>query len=722
MELKGQIEEIIFSNEINSYTVCTMSYGNSEITATGYLPFVNIGDIIIAQGEYVNHSVYGRQFKIDTFEKTMPTTNVEIEKYLGSGIIKGVGPATSKKIVDKFGDDTIYILQYEPEKLVAIKGITATRAKEIGEAFRNAWELWQIVLFLQQYGIGTANAGRIYKELGMNAINAIKENPYILVSILYGVDFKKIDQIALSLGVEMTSSFRISSGIKYALYLASRNGHTCVLTTNLLEYVSNVLGVERDLVENELTALEYAKEVYIEDDWVFSKDYYKAEENVAKKILMLSRNFTKKYNSLDDKIADVESELNIELSEEQRDAVKACFKNQVVVITGGPGTGKTTIIKAITRLYAKVFKVSNYELLDDIVLLAPTGRASKRIMEAVNLPSQTIHRFLKWNKELNKFGVNEHNKSDAKLVIIDEFSMVDTYLFDSLLKGLKYDTKIILVGDYHQLPSVGSGQLLKDFIESNQFNCIKLENLYRQSENSNIISFAYDINHGIVNDSYFNQDDDLTFIKTDSYNLVDKISEICYSYKDYPYNKFQIMAPMYKTINGIDNLNMIVQNIFNPKDNLKKEIVINDTIYREGDKVLELVNMPDDNIYNGDIGIIDRIDTINKEIYVSYDGNIVKYNKSNFKNFKLGYVISIHKSQGSEFPIVIMPILSEYNRMLYRKLIYTGVTRAKKNLYLLGEMDAIKRAINNDLSLARKTRITDIINEMYEEKNVFLDE
>lgn len=337
MELKGQIEEIIFSNEMNSYTVCTMSYENSEITATGYLPFVNIGDIIIAQGNFVNHNVYGKQFKIDTFEKTMPTTNHEVEKYLGSGIIKGVGPATSKKIVDRFGEDTIYILQYEPERLNEIKGITLSKAREIGESFRNAWELWQIVLFLQQYGIGTTNAGKIYKELGMNAINSIKENPYILVRILNGVDFKKVDKIAISLGIESTSSFRIASGIQYALYLASRNGHTCVLAMNLLEYVSNILGVERELVENELTALEYAKEIYIEEDWVFLKDYYKAEENVAKKILMLSRNFVKKSYHLEEKITEAEQDLKIELSIEQKEAVKACFKEQVVVITGRTG-------------------------------------------------------------------------------------------------------------------------------------------------------------------------------------------------------------------------------------------------------------------------------------------------------------------------------------------------------------------------------------------------
>ena len=518
MELKGQIEEIIFSNEINSYTVCTMSYGNSEITATGYLPFVNIGDIIVAQGEYVNHNVYGKQFKIDTFEKTMPTTNGEVEKYLGSGVIKGIGPATSKKIVDKFGEDTIYTLQFEPEKLVAVRGITLSRAKEIGEDFKNVWELWQIVLFLQQYGIGTANAGRIYKELGMNAINAIKENPYILTGILYGVDFKKVDKIALSLGIESTSTYRISSGIKYALYLASRNGHTCVLTTNLLEYVSQVLGVERELVENELTALEYAKEIYLEDDWVFAKDYYKAEENVAKKILMLSRNFAKKFYSLDDKIAEAEADLNIELSKEQREAVKACFQNQVVVITGGPGTGKTTIIKILLNLFKKA------EL--EVALCAPTGRAARRITETTGEDAKTLHRLLELGKtEDDKLNIDYAvNKIKQHVVIVDEMSMVDIVLMNYLMKGLEDHTKLILIGDSDQLPSVGPGSVLKDLIDSECIVTQKLTEIYRQAAMSQIVSNAHKINEGDKEIRVNEKDGDFFFIRET--NIVEQIIEL----------------------------------------------------------------------------------------------------------------------------------------------------------------------------------------------------
>ncbi len=518
MELKGQIEEIIFSNENNGYTVCSMTVNGGEITAVGYLPFLNIGDLIVAQGEFVNHSLYGKQFKIDTFEKVIPNTTAEIEKYLGSGIIKGIGPATSKKIVNKFGKDTIYTLQYEPEKLTCIKGITKTRAMEISEAFNNVWELWQIVIFLQQYGIGTVNANRIYKEYGMNAINAIKENPYALLNILYGVDFKHIDKMALSMGIESSSSFRISSGIKYALNLASRNGHTCVLEVNLLEYVSNILSVERDLVKNELTALSYSKEVYIEDEFVFLKDYYEAEENVAKKLLMLSRNFVKKVYNLDSKIKETENELKIELSQEQRNAVRACFENQVVIITGGPGTGKTTIVKVLIHLFKKESM--------EVALCAPTGRAAKRMEEATGEESKTLHRLLELGKtDENKLNIDYAvNKIKQQVVIVDEMSMVDIVLMNYLVKGLLDNTKLILIGDSDQLSSVGPGSVLNDMIESETITTNRLTEIYRQAAESRIVTNAHKINDGDKEIIFNEKEGDFFFIKEN--NILEQIMEL----------------------------------------------------------------------------------------------------------------------------------------------------------------------------------------------------
>lgn len=518
MELKGQIDEIIFSNELNSYTVCSMIVGNNEITATGYLPFINIGDIIVAQGDFVTHNVYGKQFKIDTFEKALPNTTDEIEKYLGSGIIKGVGPATSKKIVSKFGEDTIYILQYEPERLTEVKGITNAKAREISEAFNNVWQLWQIVIFLQRYGIGTANANRIYKEFGMNSIDTIKENPYILLTVLYGVDFKHIDKMAISMGVDTTSTYRIASGLKYALHVASRNGHTCVLQQNLVEYVSNILSVEKSLVENELTAQIYAKEIYLEDEYVFLKEYYQAEENVAKKILMLSNNFCKKYNGLDDRIKEAEKDLKLELSDEQKDAVKACFKNQVVIITGGPGTGKTTIIKVLLNIFKKV------DL--EVALCAPTGRAARRIKETTGEDAKTLHRLLELGKtEDNEININASvNKIKQKVVIVDEMSMVDIILMNYLVKGLEDNAKLILIGDIDQLASVGPGSVLKDLIDSECLETKKLTEIYRQAAESQIIMNAHKINEGEKDLNINQKDGDFFFLKETS--IVDQILEL----------------------------------------------------------------------------------------------------------------------------------------------------------------------------------------------------
>ena len=390
MEIKGQIEDIIYSNESNSYTVCTIILEKEIITAVGYLPFINIGDIIVAQGNFVKHATYGEQFKIDTFEKTMPNTTQEIEKYLGSGIIKGIGPATSKKIVSRFGEDTIYVLQYEPSKLSQIKGITESKANEISNEFNNVWELWKIVMFLQQYGIGTTNANRVYKELGIGAIEKIKENPYILLKFLYGVDFKNIDRMALTLGIEHESTHRISSGIKYAMNQSTKNGNTCVLKEKLIEYVANILNVYPELVENEFTNLCYSREVYFENGYAFLSDYYLAEEVVAKKLLMLTNSHNKNNINLDKKIAEFEKELNITLSKEQKEAVKSVFENSVSIITGGPGTGKTTIIKMLIKL----FKYDETEF----ALCAPTGRAAKRITETTGEEAKTLHRFLELRK------------------------------------------------------------------------------------------------------------------------------------------------------------------------------------------------------------------------------------------------------------------------------------------------------------------------------------
>lgn len=490
MEIKGQIENIIYANESNGYTVCELVSEKQVVTVVGYLPFINVGDVIIASGDMIQHNVYGEQLKVNSFEKVMPSSLDEIEKYLGSGIIKGVGPVTAKKIVDRFGDESIYVLKCEPYKLSEIKGINGEKAQIISEEFNKLWELWQIVTFLQKYDIGTANATRVYNKLGVNSINIIKDNPYILLDILYGVGFEKIDKIASGLGIEFDSPYRVSSAIKHGLKLALKNGHTCVLKQSLVEFVMNTLGVPLELVTNEMTSLSYAKEIYIENEMVFLKDYYEAEENVAKKLVSMSLDKVKKSINLDKKIEEQEQKIGIELSNEQKDAIKMVFNSKVSIITGGPGTGKTTIIKMLVNLL-------NYDRMS-IALCAPTGRAAKRITETTGEEAKTLHRFLEIGK-LDEDGVDINynvSKIDKDVVIVDEVSMVDIVLMNYLVRALKDTTRLVLIGDSDQLPSVGAGVVLKDLINSEIIPTMKLTEIYRQAKESKIVVNAHMINNG----------------------------------------------------------------------------------------------------------------------------------------------------------------------------------------------------------------------------------
>lgn len=518
LEIKGQIDNIIYSNESNGYTVCELISDMQVTTVVGYLPFINVGDIIVANGEMIKHNVYGEQFKVNTFEKVMPSSTVEIERYLGSGIIKGIGPATAKKIVNRFGDESIYILKCEPYKLAEIKGINSEKAQIISEEFNRLWGLWQIVTFLQKYEIGTANASRVYKELGENALNIIKDNPYVLLDILFGVGFEKIDKIAYELGVDFDSPYRISSAIKHGLKLALRNGHTCVLKKSITDFVVNTIGVDETVVENEVTSLVYANKLYIEENFIFLKEYYEAEENIAKKLLSMSLDKVKKCINLSKKIDEQESNIGIKLSDDQRKAIKLVFDNKVSIITGGPGTGKTTIIKMLVSLFKYEQKT--------VALCAPTGRAAKRITETTGEDAKTLHRLLEIGKTAEE-GIDLDmmiSKINQDVVIVDEMSMVDTAVMNYLVRGLKDTTRLILIGDAEQLPSVGAGLILKDLIDSNHIATMKLTEIYRQAGESNIVVNAHKINNG-ENISLNEKEGDFFFIKEGNNSLM-QISDL----------------------------------------------------------------------------------------------------------------------------------------------------------------------------------------------------
>jgi len=729
MYLKGIYKRNIFQSS-DGYVIGLLKVKDNDIdsllndktiTFTGYFSNINLEDNLVLNGKFVVHSKYGEQFAVDSYEVIMPDNENGIVTFLSSDLFKGIGENKAQKIYDYLGDDTINIIINEPERLLEIKGITKKNIDVIYNTLIEYEDSVEIIVKLNEIGFNSKDSNALYHKYKNKVLQMIDDDIYQIINEDTNFTFRKIDAIALKLNYPNNDNRRIKSGILYVINeVVNTIGDTYLSSDEIYNYLNRALliMVDTNQFNDCLTDLIREEKVVHIDGRFYLKKMYDAENNIAKRLVYLNNKKDNDYKNLDKVLDKTSQKHNILYNEEQMLAIKNSFIKNFLIITGGPGTGKTTIIKSIVDVYQDLNKISREQLINDVILLAPTGRASKRMMESVNLPSSTIHRFLKWNKETNKFAVNEYSKSNAKLVIIDEASMIDTYLLDSLLKGLRYDTKIILVGDYNQLPSVGSGQVLKDLIESDMFSVIKLNKLYRQAENSNIITFAYDINNGDFNNKIFNQADDLTLIDCDSYNLIDKFSELCHTYKDYDYNDLIILAPMYKTINGIDNLNLIAREIFNPKDNKKKEIQIGETKYRENDKVIELVNMPDANVYNGDIGIIIEIDNNKKEVYVDYDGNIVKYTKSTFSNFKLGYVISIHKSQGSEFKTVIMTILNEYGRMLYRKLLYTGVTRAKKSLFILGEEPAIKRAIKNNTIIERKTTLKLMILNMYEEKSI----
>ena len=642
----------------------------------------------------------------------MPEENDAIIEFLSGGLFKGIGEKTAEKIVNYLGKDTLNIIIENPNNLLLIPTITKRQIDTLHNTLLDYQSSYKTIVFLNEIGFSTRDSLLIYNKYKDKTEIVLNDNIYLLSEDIEEITFKKVDIIALKNQVKRNDIRRMAAGIIYVLNeVCNTIGHSYLLKDEIILYLTRALNIDLTLAEIDQSLENLARDLKIinADEKYYLTKMYEAEDNIAKRCGYLMRAKEHQDKKLEVTIREIEKNFGYFYNEEQLEAIKLSYMKNILIVTGGPGTGKTTIINTICELYRQMNKLSYDKLAERIALLAPTGRASKRISESTNLSASTIHRFLKWNKESNKFGINEYHKSSVDFVIIDEFSMVDTYLFDSLLKGLRYDTKIILVGDYNQLPSVGSGQLLKDMIESESLHVVKLKQLYRQKENSNIINLAYQINENKLDQTIFNQTDDLTFIPIPQNKVVEEIVNIASNYTDND-QKLQILAPMYKGINGIDNINISLQNVFNPESKSKKEIIINNVVYRENDKVIQLSNMPDENIFNGDIGYIETIKNgSKKEIYINFDGNIVRYTPANFQKFKHAYAISIHKSQGSEFDTVIIPLVNNYGKMLYRKLIYTAVTRVKKKLYLIGEIEALEKAIQNNESNIRRTTLKKFI-------------
>lgn len=688
-------------------------YIDHIITFTGYFHELNDMDTYLFYGKLVTHPKYGEQFQVDNYERCKPEEKDSIIEFLTSGLFKGIGEKKAKAIVDVLGKDTLKIILENPDNLILIPGVTKKNIEVLHTKLQEYESSYETILILTELGFSTKDAMIVYNFYKNKTKNIIDTNIYQIIEDIYNMTFKKIDAIALKSGLEKDAPIRVEASIIYIMNeLSNAYGHSYYFKEETASYLQRVLGVNitEELFLSSLENLEKNLLIVKREDRYYLKEMYESETLITKRFRMLSREEDIVIKDIDSKIKELENLFGITYNEQQFLAIKNSLLKQFLIITGGPGTGKTTIMKGVTELYRTVNKLCYEQLQEKIALLAPTGRAAKRMSESTLLRASTIHRFLKWQKETNKFQVNEYNKSRVEFVIIDEASMIDTYLMASLLKGISANCKILLVGDDHQLPSVGPGQVLHDLIESNSLQKVELTELYRQGKDSNILTLAYDIRQGEVNEEVFNVGDDLTFIKATPDQVVDNVLEITDTYQDLSYKEFQILCPMYKTIAGIDEINRHVQNKVNPKTKNKKELQYGDVIFRENDKVLQLTNMPDENVYNGDIGIIKEIKTSpKKEIIIDFDGNIVKYTPSNFNNFRLAYAISIHKAQGSEFDVVIIPIVRNFNKMLYRKLIYTGITRSKKKLYLIGDINALKYAVSNNNSDIRRTSIKDYL-------------
>lgn len=709
MQIKGKLKKIIFNGN-NGYIVGLFKVMESSealsntITFTGYFHELNDNDTYILNGDFTIHNKYGEQFLVESYDRVLPEEKDSIVEFLSGGLFKGIGKKTAEKIVKVLGSDTLEIILNNPDNLLLISGITKKQVDTLHTTLLDYESSYNTIIKLSELGFNTKDSMSIYNKFRQNTDNIINTNIYEVYYKIKDITFKNVDRIALNNNYTKDDKRRISAAI-YNVFEECTNtlGASYFNIDPIFNYTKRLLNIDirdEDFIEC-LNTLILDLKIVKEEEKYYLKTIRDAEENISKRFAYLTRLGDFKIKNLDKLINTLETLNKIVYDEKQREAIKLSMIKNILVITGGPGSGKTTIIKTIVDLYRDINKLTYDKMINEIALLAPTGRASKRLSESCVFPSTTIHRFLKWNKDLDKFAINEYNKSEVKFVIIDEVSMVDTYLLDNLLKGLKTDTKIILVGDYNQLPSVGPGQILKDVIDSDTISTVYLNKLHRQEEGSNIIDLAYDINNGKVDKELFNKNSDLEFIKSSS--ISKDILSVVSSYTNNDYKDFQILAPMYKTIDGIDNLNKILQNAFNPKAKNKKEMIVDEVIYRENDKILQLTNMPDENIFNGDIGVISKIE--DKNIFIDFDGNLVKFTPSTFKNFKHGYVISIHKSQGSEFDTVILPVSLTYSKMLYRKLYYTAVTRSKKKLIILGELRGLEYASTNNVSSGRMTSL-----------------
>ena len=717
-EIKAQIERITYYNEENGYTIAKAKIGGRHdlVTVVGNLLSVNAGEVLKLKGEWHNHPKFGEQFKIIGYESIVPATVKGIEKYLGSGLIKGIGPVMAKRLVTKFGLETLNIIETDIKKLHEVEGIGDKRIEMIRKAWDDQKEIREVMVFLQDKGVSPTYGAKIFKQYGKESIKVVQENPYRLATDIFGIGFITADKIAEKLNIAKDSQIRAEAGILYVLHQLSDEGHVYFPYEQLVEECKKILGVEKDTIVKAFEQIATDRKIIIEDlnkegefkennKAVYLAKFYVSECGVASKLKTLIQcPKTLRTFDRDKAIEWVQGELKIQLAENQKQAVRESIDKKVMVVTGGPGTGKTTIINSIIRIYKK--------LGQRVLLAAPTGRAAKRMNEATGHGAKTIHRLLEFSPKEGGFKKDENNPLAAELIVIDETSMVDTILMYHFFKAVPKEATLILVGDVDQLPSVGAGNVLKDIIESNFIPTVTLTEIFRQAKESLIIVNAHRVNNGQMPMVTYHKDhpQDFYFFEIEEpEKALEKIIELCKEKipKKFGFNSvndIQVLTPMHRGIVGVTNLNAELQKHLNHSSD---EFTRGGKVLKVGDKVMQIRNNYDKEVFNGDIGRIIKIDREEQVIVVDYDGRYIPYEYSELDEIVMAYAVSVHKSQGSEYPVIVMPILTQHYMLLQRNLLYTGVTRGKKLVILVGTKKAIAIAIKNNKPQKRYTLLRD---------------
>ncbi|MRX71371.1 ATP-dependent RecD-like DNA helicase [Bacillus lacus] len=734
--IKGEVKAVFFYNEQNHYSVLrvqvletTEAQIEKDVTVTGYFPLFEEEETYTFFGKMTNHPKFGEQFQATHFRKELPTTKEGIIHYLSGDLFKGIGKKTAQSVVEHLGENAISKILQNPSVLDSVPKLNSEKAKALSAALKQHQGLEQVMISLNSYGFGPQLSMKIYQAYQDQTIEKIKDNPYQLVQDIQGIGFAKADELGEQIGIYGNNPERLKAAILYILEQASlQEGHVYLTVGQLQEKAKQLLDqANQGIVLNEdilqsVSRLSDSKDVILDEEKVYMPALYYAEQGVARHLKRISSQ-TEYEDAFPESefllsLGSLEERMNVQYAPSQRDAIRKALMSPIMLLTGGPGTGKTTVIKGIVELYADLHGISldQKEYKKDnpfpVLLAAPTGRAAKRMSEATGLPAVTIHRLLGWNGA-EGFDHNEDQPISGKLLIVDEVSMVDIWLANSLLKALPEHIQLIMVGDEDQLPSVGPGQVLRDMLSSDSLPAARLTDIYRQAEGSSIIEMAHDIKNGKVTENLLSPTPDRSFIRCGTQQISDVVKKVIVNArnKGYTARDIQVLAPMYKGGAGIDMLNKLLQEIFNPPHHKKRELAFGDVVYRNGDKVLQLVNQPESNVFNGDMGEIVSIfyakENTEKEdmIVISFEGNEVTYTKQDFNQFTHAYCCSIHKSQGSEFPIVVLPVVKSYYRMLRRNLIYTAITRSKQFLILCGEPDAFQRGIQSREGIERQTTL-----------------